>query len=128
MNEIIRSIESAQLRTDIPEFRVGDTVRVFVKVVEGSRERLQAFEGVVIARSLTDASKDPVAESQFVAPLFKRHDPKRGWREAGKVCYPLDAALPDGDGPWFPQAEIICTPVSPAPTHKVPEGLSLIHI
>ena len=50
MNEIIRSIESAQLRTDIPEFRVGDTVRVFVKVVEGSRERLQAFEGVVIAR------------------------------------------------------------------------------
>ncbi|NLF27131.1 MAG: 50S ribosomal protein L19 [Clostridiales bacterium] len=50
MHEIIRSIESAQLRTDIPEFRVGDTVRVFVKVVEGSRERLQAFEGVVIAR------------------------------------------------------------------------------
>ena len=50
MNEIIRSIESAHLRTDIPEFRVGDTVRVFVKVVEGSRERLQAFEGVVIVR------------------------------------------------------------------------------
>jgi len=50
MNEIIRSIESAQLRSDIPEFSVGDTVRVQVKVVEGSRERLQAFEGVVIAR------------------------------------------------------------------------------
>ena len=50
MNEIIRSIESAQLRTDIPKFNVGDTVRVHVKVVEGSRERLQAFEGVVIAR------------------------------------------------------------------------------
>ena len=50
MNEIIRSIESAQLRTDIPKFNVGDTVRVFVKVVEGNRERLQAFEGVVIAR------------------------------------------------------------------------------
>ena len=50
MNEIIRSIESAQLRTDIPEFRVGDTLRVQVKVVEGSRERLQAFEGVCIAR------------------------------------------------------------------------------
>ena len=43
-------LESAQLRNDIPEFRVGDTVRVFVKVVEGSRERLQAFEGVCIAR------------------------------------------------------------------------------
>lgn len=50
MNEIIRSIESAQLRTDIPDFRVGDTLRVQVKVVEGSRERLQAFEGVCIAR------------------------------------------------------------------------------
>jgi large subunit ribosomal protein L19 len=50
MNEIIRSIESAQLRSDIPVFNVGDTVRVFVKVVEGTRERLQAFEGVVIAR------------------------------------------------------------------------------
>ena len=50
MNEIIRSIERAQLRTDIPKFNVGDTVRVFVKVVEGTRERLQAFEGVVIAR------------------------------------------------------------------------------
>ena len=50
MNEIIRSIESAQLRSDIPEFGIGDTVRVQVKVVEGSRERLQAFEGVVMAR------------------------------------------------------------------------------
>lgn len=50
MNEIIRSIEREQLRSDIPSFNIGDTVRVFVKVVEGSRERLQAFEGVVIAR------------------------------------------------------------------------------
>jgi large subunit ribosomal protein L19 len=50
MNEIIRSIESAQMRSDIPVFSIGDTVRVQVKVVEGTRERLQAFEGVVIAR------------------------------------------------------------------------------
>ena len=50
MNEIIRSIEEAQLRKDLPQFVVGDTVRVHVKVVEGSRESLQAFEGVVIAR------------------------------------------------------------------------------
>ena len=49
MSEIIRSIEKAQLRTDLPEFGIGDTVRVWVKVVEGSRERLQAFEGTVIA-------------------------------------------------------------------------------
>ncbi|MBE5813666.1 MAG: 50S ribosomal protein L19 [Clostridiales bacterium] len=50
MSEIIRSIEKAQLRTDMPQFNIGDTVRVFVKVVEGSRERLQAFEGTVIAK------------------------------------------------------------------------------
>ena len=50
MSEIIRSIEKAQLRTDLPEFGIGDTVRVFVKVVEGTRERLQAFEGTVIAK------------------------------------------------------------------------------
>ena len=50
MSEIIRSIEQAQLRSDLPSFEVGDTVRVQVKVVVGSRERLQACEGVVIAK------------------------------------------------------------------------------
>lgn len=49
MSEIIRSIEQAQLRTDMPKLNVGDTVRVWVKVVEGNRERLQAFEGSIIA-------------------------------------------------------------------------------
>ncbi len=47
---IIDIIEQEGLRTDIPEFGIGDTVKVYVKVVEGTRERLQAFEGVVIAR------------------------------------------------------------------------------
>ena len=50
VNEIIRSIEEAQLKKNVPAFRVGDTVKVEVKVVEGTRERLQAYEGVVIAR------------------------------------------------------------------------------
>ncbi|MBQ4228111.1 MAG: 50S ribosomal protein L19 [Clostridia bacterium] len=50
MNEIIRSIEEAQLKKSVPSFKVGDTVKVEVKVVEGTRERLQAYEGVVIAR------------------------------------------------------------------------------
>ena len=48
--DIIRSIEQEQLKSDIPDFRPGDTVRVDVKVVEGNRERIQAFEGVVIKR------------------------------------------------------------------------------
>ncbi len=50
MSEIIRSLEKEQLRTDLPKFEVGDTVCVYVKVVEGTRERLQAFEGTVIAK------------------------------------------------------------------------------
>ena len=50
MNEIIRSIEAKQIRTDLPQINVGDTVRVWVKVVEGTRERLQAFEGTVLAK------------------------------------------------------------------------------
>ena len=48
---IIDVLGQEQLRSDIPTFRAGDTVKVFVKVVEGTRERVQMFEGVVIARS-----------------------------------------------------------------------------
>ena len=47
---IINVLEQEQLRTDIPVFRAGDTVRVHVKVVEGTRERIQVFEGLVINR------------------------------------------------------------------------------
>ena len=50
MSTVIEKITSAQLRSDIPEFRPGDTVRVHAKVVEGSRERIQIFEGLVIKR------------------------------------------------------------------------------
>ena len=48
MSEIIRELEKEQLRTDLPKLEIGDTVRVFVKVVEGNHERLQNFEGIVI--------------------------------------------------------------------------------
>lgn len=48
MNSTIRKLEERGLRTDLPEFRVGDTVRLQVKVVEGEKERIQSFEGVVI--------------------------------------------------------------------------------
>ncbi|WP_096189149.1 50S ribosomal protein L19 [Evansella halocellulosilytica] len=50
MEHIIRDITKEQLKSDLPEFRAGDTVRVHVKVVEGTRERIQVFEGVVIKR------------------------------------------------------------------------------
>jgi len=48
--EILKSIEMMQLRQDIPSFRAGDTVKVHVKVVEGGKERVQVFEGLVISR------------------------------------------------------------------------------
>ena len=48
MSRIIQELEKEQIRTDLPELEIGDSVRVFVKVIEGSRERLQSFEGVVI--------------------------------------------------------------------------------
>lgn len=47
---ILDLIEQEQIRKDIPEFSIGDTVKVNVKVIEGSRERIQTFEGVVIAK------------------------------------------------------------------------------
>ncbi len=48
MNSVIKKIEDRGLRTDLPQFRVGDTVRLQVKVREGEKERIQSFEGVVI--------------------------------------------------------------------------------
>lgn len=48
--DLIKAVEAEQIRDGIPEFRPGDTVRVHVKVVEGSRERIQTYEGVVIKR------------------------------------------------------------------------------
>lgn len=50
MNNIIREIENAQLKAEVADFNVGDTVRVYAKVVEGSRERVQMFEGTVLKR------------------------------------------------------------------------------
>ena len=50
MNDIIKNIEAAQLKAEVPEFRVGDTVRVHALIKEGNRERIQIFEGTVIKR------------------------------------------------------------------------------
>ena len=50
MNEIIKNIEAAQLKAEVPQFRVGDTVRVHALIKEGNRERVQIFEGTVLKR------------------------------------------------------------------------------
>lgn len=99
MNKIIESIEKEQLKTDIPQFRVGDTVRVFIKVVEGSKERLQAFEGVVIARKHSGLRESiTVRRVSFgvgVEKVFPIHSPridrievvKRGSVRRAKLYY-----------------------------------------
>ena len=50
MNEIIKNIEAAQLKAEAPAFNVGDTVKVYGKIKEGNRERIQIFEGIVIKK------------------------------------------------------------------------------
>lgn len=50
MNEMIREIEAGQLKAEVPEFSTGDTVRVYGRIKEGNRERIQVFEGVVLKK------------------------------------------------------------------------------
>ena len=56
MNDIIKNIEAAQMKESVPEFRVGDTVKVSAKIKEGNRERIQVFEGTIIAKRGTGIS------------------------------------------------------------------------
>ncbi len=80
MNGIIESIDKENLKSSIPEFSVGDTVKVMVKVIEGDRERLQAFEGIVIARKHGGISETfTVRRISFgvgVEKTFPIHSPK----------------------------------------------------
>ena len=55
---LVKKITEKQIRTDLPEFRVGDTIKVDVKIVEGKRERIQAFEGIVVAIKGAGVSKN----------------------------------------------------------------------
>ena len=50
MNDIIKNIEAAQIKAEVPQFSVGDTVKVYGKIKEGNRERIQVFEGIVIKK------------------------------------------------------------------------------
>jgi len=89
---IIDVIEREQMRDDIPQFRPGDTVRVHVKVIEGGRERIQVFEGVVIARKGSGIRETftvrKVSAGIGVERTFPLHSPRLGKIEVvreGKV-------------------------------------------
>ena len=78
-NPIIDQLEKEQIRTDIPEFNPGDTVRVEVKVVEGDKSRLQAFEGNVIAKRNRGLNSSftvrKISSGEGVERVFQTHSP-----------------------------------------------------
>ena len=80
MANIIDQIEKESMRTDLPKFDIGDTVKVWVKVVEGSRERLQGYEGVVIAKKNGGINETftvrRVSYGIGVERIFPLHSPK----------------------------------------------------
>ena len=77
---IIDKINAKQMNPNIPEFRVGDTVRVDVKIIEGKRERIQAYEGVVVARLGGSVSESftvrKMSSGVGVERTFQLHSPK----------------------------------------------------
>jgi large subunit ribosomal protein L19 len=80
MSKIIESLERSQLRDDIPKFKAGDTVRVHFKVIEGQRQRLQVYEGIVIKRQGAGARETFTVRKQSfgvgVERTFPLHSPK----------------------------------------------------
>ena len=80
MSKVIETLERAQLRDNIPEFKAGDTVRVHFKVIEGQRQRIQVFEGVVIKRQGSGARETFTVRKQSfgvgVERTFPLHTPK----------------------------------------------------
>ncbi|HSH40640.1 MAG TPA: 50S ribosomal protein L19 [Arenicellales bacterium] len=79
MSDIIKEIESEQMKTDVPEFGTGDTVLVEVKVKEANRERLQPFEGVVIAKRNRGLNSSftlrKTSYGEGVERVFQTHSP-----------------------------------------------------
>ena len=98
MSNLIQAIEAEQLRTDIPEFGPGDTVVVKVKVREGDRERLQAFEGFVIAKKNRGINSSftvrKISYGEGVKPYVRRK--VRGGRKLGRHLFCLSQGQPLG--------------------------------
>ena len=80
MSKVIQALEQRQLRKDLPQFKAGDTVKVHFKVIEGSRSRIQVFEGLVIKRQGAGSRETFTARKQSfgvgVERTFPLHSPK----------------------------------------------------
>jgi large subunit ribosomal protein L19 len=77
--DLLRAVQSSQIRTDLPRLRPGDTVRVHVKIQEGEKSRIQLFEGVVIAKKNNDISSTftvrKVSSGYGIERIFPIHSP-----------------------------------------------------
>ncbi len=80
MSDIIKQIEQENMRYDMPDFRSGDTVKVFVRIIEGNKERVQIFQGVVIRRKKGNMSASftvrKVSHGVGVEKTFALHSPR----------------------------------------------------
>jgi large subunit ribosomal protein L19 len=80
MSKVIETLERAQVRADIPQFKAGDTVRVHFKVIEGQRQRIQVFEGIVLKKQGAGARESFTVRKQSfgvgVERTFPLHSPK----------------------------------------------------
>lgn len=80
MNLLIQKIESEQQKADVPAFKVGDSVRVHTKVIEGDKERIQIFTGIVIGRKGTGLNKNftvrRISYGEGVERVFPIHSPR----------------------------------------------------
>ena len=80
MTSIMQRVEQAQLKSDVPDFRPGDTIVVQVKVKEGTRERLQAFEGIVIAKRNRGVRSSftvrKMSNGEGIERVFRTHSPQ----------------------------------------------------
>ena len=100
MNDIIKAIENEQLKSDITDFNVGDTVKVYAKVIEGSRERIQVYEGTVLKRQNGGARETFTVRklSNGVGKTWPLHSPiidkievvRRGKARRAKLFYLRD--------------------------------------
>lgn len=104
MSKILEAIEAEQMQREVPEFVPGDTVTVYVKVVEGERERLQAFEGMVVARRNRGANSSftvrKISYGEGVERVFPLYSPsvakievkRKGLVRRAKLYYLRDLA------------------------------------
>lgn len=96
-NRVLQKLEQTQMKKDVPEFRVGDTIRVHTRIIEGEKERIQVFTGTVIARKGAGISETfsvhRVAYGEGMERVFPLHSPRIAKIEVAKEGHVRRAKL-----------------------------------